>query len=890
MGVFRRIWALGKRSKLDREIEDEFHEHMQMRLRDNIAKGMSPEEAARAARLRFGNPTVMKERVDAEDAALGLDNLFRDVRYAIRGFAKNRAFTAVAILTLALGIGANTAVFQLLDAVRLRSLPIQKPQELAELRIMGGTQGFGINNGAYAHFTIPMWQEIRRHHDAFSGVFAWKGAGMQVGKRGETKNVHGLEVSGEFFNVLGLSPWQGRLIEPQDEAECTISKVVVSYPYWRSEMGSVAITPNSTMIVEGRSVQVLGVTPPSFFGMVVGDRFDLAYPTCIPPQPPRNVFDFSVMGRLKSGWNLDRASAYLGSLSPGIFQATTPTGYGPGATKQYQNFRLTAYPADAGVSTLRNSYDTSLQLLLAITGLVLLIACANLANLMLARASVRQREMAIRMALGASRRRLLRQLLIESGLLAISGAALGVALAQPLSRLLVASLSTSQGSIQLSIVTDWRVLLFAAGVAAFTCIVFGTVPAMRGISADPITSLKPGERGTTGSRERFSVQRLMVITQIAVSMVLLVGALLFVRSYRNLMTFDPGMRESGITVGFFDYSTLTIKPENEAEFKRQLVDDVRSLPGVQNAASTNTIPLDGSSWSHGVHVGATEGDSKFTYASPSYFSTMGIPLLTGRNFAATDTSDSPHVLIVNQAFIRRFLGASQPIGQLVRVMPEPQYPESTYEVIGTIPDTKYNNLREDTPPIAFVPATQLPVTAQGPGMAMMIASNDGPAAINVIRRSLHARYPEMNLEFFDFQQNIHDNLVGDRMMAMLSGFFGLLAAVLVVVGLYGVLSYFITQRRNEIGIRIALGARRWQVIGMIMRDTAAMLLLGVVFGTGLALVAGRSASAMLFGLKAYDPVTLAFAATLLAVIAALASWLPARNAANLDPVAALRSE
>jgi predicted permease len=890
MGVFRRIWALGKRSKLDREIEDEFREHMRMRIDDNIAKGMSPEEAARAARLRFGNPTVMKERVDAEDAALGLDSLFRDVRYAIRGFAKSRAFTAVAILTLALGIGANTAVFQLIDAVRLRSLPIQKSQELAELRIVGGTQGFGITDSPYTQFTVPMWQEIRRHHDPFSGVFAWRSAGMLVGKRTEAKHVQGLEVSGEFFNVLDVSPSQGRLIEPQDEGECTISKVVVSYPYWKSEMGGVAITPNSTMMVEGRSVQVLGVTAPSFFGMVVGERFDLAYPTCIPPHPRRETFSFSVMGRLKSGWNIDRASAYLGSLSPGIFRATAPAEYSPDGVKQFEAFRLAAYPAGAGVSTLRDNYDTSLQLLLAITGLVLLIACANLANLMLARASVRQREMAIRIALGASRRRLLRQLLIESGLLAISGAALGIALAQPLSRLLVASLSTSQGSIQLSIVTDWRVLLFATAVAALTCIVFGTVPAMRGISADPITSLKPGERGTTGTRERFSVQRLMVITQIAVSMVLLVGALLFVRSYRNLMTLNPGMRESGITVGYFNYSTSNIKPENEAEFKRQLVEDVRCLHGIQNAAATNNVPLGGTSWGHEVRVGATEGGSKFTYASPSYFATMGIPLLTGREFAATDTSDSPLVLIVNQAFVRHFLGAAPPIGQRVRVMPEPQYPERTYEIIGTIPDTKYSDLREDTPPIAFVPATQLPVTAQGPWMAMMIASNDAPAAINVVRRSLQAKYPDMVLEFFDFHQGIHDNLVGDRMMAMLSGFFGLLAAVLVVVGLYGVLSYFITERRNEIGIRIALGARHWQVIGLVMRDTAAMLLLGVAFGTGLALIAGRSASAMLFGLKAYDPVTLAFAVTLLAVIAALASWLPARNAANLDPVAALRSE
>src|SRR5271154_6183609 len=655
-------------------------------------------------------------------------------------------------------------------------------------------------------------------------------------------------------------------------------------------MGGQPITPNTTIVVEGHAVQVLGVTPPSFFGLVVGDRFDLAYPTCIPPNPHREFFILSVMGRLKPGWDLARASGYFSSISPGLFESTAPTGYDAKGVKLFKSFRLAAYPAGAGVSRLRNAYDSSLQLLLAITGLVLLIACANLANLMLARASVRQREMAIRMALGASRRRLLRQLLIESGLLASSGAALGVALAQPLSRLLVPSLSTSQSSIQLSIVTDWRVLLFAAAVAALTCIVFGTVPALRGISADPITSLKPGERGTTGSRERFSVQRLMVITQIAVSMVLLVGALLFVRSYRNLMTLDPGMREKDLLVGYFGYQTEKIKPENEAAFKRQLVEDVRSAPGVQNAAATTSTPLNGNSWTHAVRVDSTEGDSKFTYASPTYFATMAIPLISGRNFTVADTTDAPFVVIVNQTFIRKYLGTKPPIGQLVHVKPEPQYPERTYEIVGTIADTKYNDLRGNVPPMAFVPIDQFPVTAQGPGVAMMIATNGDPAAITAIRHRIASEHPDMILQFINFQQEIQDSLVGDRMMAMLSGFFGLLAAVLVVVGLYGVLSYFIAQRRNEIGIRIALGAHRWQVIALVMRDTATMLLFGVLFGTALALFAGRSASAMLFGLKAYDPVTLGFAIVLLAVIAILASWLPARGAANLAPVAAWRSE
>jgi predicted permease len=890
MGLFRRIGALGRRSKLSNEIDAELREHLQMRIDENLANGMSPTEAAREARLRFGNPTVMRERVDAEDTAAGLDSFFRDARYAVRGFAKSRAFTAMAVLTLALGIGANTAVFQLVDAVRLRSLPIQNPQELAELHIKGWNDGFGISDGRYSNFTIPMWQEVRRHHDPFSGIFAWREADVLVGKAGEAKHVNGLEVSGEFFNVLGVAPLQGRLIEPQDESSCELSKVVVSYPYWKSQMGGEAITANTTIQAEGRSVQVLGVTPPSFSGLVVGDQFDLAYPTCTPPHIRPEMFTYDVMGRLKPGWTFERASAYLDALSPGLFKDTAPPGYSAQVIKHYLDFRLGAYPAGAGVSVLRDTYDSSLQLLLGITGLVLLIACANLANLMLARTSARQREMAIRMALGASRRRIATQLLIESGLLALSGAALGVALAQPLSRLLVMSLDTSQSSIHLSIVVDWRVLLFAAAVAGLTCIVFGTLPAMRATQVDPISSLKSGERGSTGSRERFTMQRLMVVSQVAISMVLLVAALLFVRSYRNLMAVNPGMREHNVLIGYFGYQAAHIKPENEAAFKRQLVEDVRSVPGVQNAAATTNTPLNGSSWSHGVRTDSAEGSSKFTYASPSYFATMGIPLISGRGFTAADTTDAPFVVIVNQTFIRKYLGAKPPIGQLVHVRPEPQYPERTYEIIGTIADTKYNDLRGEIPPIAFVPIDQYPVTAQGPFVAMMIATNGDPAAIAAIRHRVASEHPDMILQFSNFQQDIQDNLVGDRMMALLSGFFGLLAAVLVVVGLYGVLAYLIAQRRNEIGIRIALGAHRWQVISLVMRDTALMLLAGTAVGLPLTLLAGRSASSMLFGLQSYDPVTIGLAIALLAVIAVLASWLPARSAANLDPVAALRSE
>lgn len=890
MALLRRIVMLGRRSRLEREIQAELQEHMQMGIDDSMARGMSREQAVREARLRFGSPSATCERVEAEDAALGLESLFHDVRTALRGFVKSPGFSLVVVATLALGIGANTAIFELLDAVRLRSLPVLKPGELAELRIKGGNGGFGINNGLTGNFTVPMWLEVKDHHDPFSAISAWRTDNMLVGKPSDSHHAYGLEVSGNFFNVLGVPPWQGRLIEPQDEVACELTKVVESYAFWKTEMGGAPITANSTLMIEGKTVQVLGVTPPSFLGLVVGDRFDLAYPMCTPPNPRREVFAFSVMGRLKPGWNLQQATEYFNALSPALFEKTAPEGYSADRIKVFKAFRLAANPAGAGVSYLRDEYNSSLELLLAITGLVLLIACANLANLMLARASVRQREMAIRMALGASRGRLLRQMLLESALLAMIGAALGIALAQPLSRALVNTLNTSEGSIHLTIVPDWRVLLFAAVVAVATCVIFGTLPSIRNANTDPVTAMRSGERGVVGNRERFSVQRAMVITQVAVSMVLLVGALLFVRSYRNLMTVNPGFRESGISVGYFNFPMMKIAPENLAAYKRELVEDVRALPGIENVTGTTNVPLSGSSWSHAVQVDALEGSSKFTYVSPSYFATLGIPLLTGRNFTDLDTNNAPLVLIVNQTFIRGYIRTPSPLGQHVHVRPEPQYPERTYEIVGTIPDTKYGDLRDEAPPMAFVPIDQFPVTAQGPGIAMMFASRDRASAVETVRHMFELKHPGTRVHFYDFEQGIRDNLVGDRMMALLSGFFGILAALLVVVGLYGVLTYFLTQQRGEIGIRIALGASRGRVVGGLLFEASMMLLVGLVTGTGLALLAGREAGSMLFGLKPWDPAVLGVSALLLGIVTLLSSLVPALKAANVDPISSLRAE
>ncbi|MGA2742781.1 MAG: ADOP family duplicated permease [Bryobacteraceae bacterium] len=746
-----------KRRWWDEERAREIAEYLDTETADNIARGMPPAEAAAAAHRKFGNPGLVREEIYRMNTIGWLESTWQDLRYCARALRLSPGFAAVATVSLALGIGANTAIFQLLDAVRLRSLPVQNPQELAEVKIVGGNHGMGMNQ-QYGELTRPIWQAIHDTQQAFSGTFAWSANQRYVGRGSQMRNFRGLWVSGDFFRVLGVRPWRGRLLMPEDAGACPATHAVVSYSYWQSQMAGRDVGPGTKLVVDNDLVEIIGVTPPEFFGMSVGDNFDIALPFCQPKEElRRDVFEVSVMGRLKPGWTLARASAEMQTLSPGIFEATVPPGRDARWSATYKDFRLAAYPAAQGVSWLRESYDRSLWLLLGITGLVLLIACTNLANLMLARASAREREFAVRLALGASRTRLVRQLLAESALLAAAGTALGIALAHTLSGVLVWAISTEGSSVNLDTAIDWRVLLFAAGVAILTCVVFGVIPALRAANAQPAAAMKTGGRGTTAAHERFSVQRLMVVTQISVSLVLLVAALLFVRSFRNLMTFDPGMRESGIVTGFLGYWQSNLPPQRWAEFERELLDEVRETPGVLDAATTTNTPLTGGSWEHGIRIGGVEGNSKFTWVSPEYFDAMGIPVVRGRGFSQTDTTASPRVAVVNKTFVRRFLRGADPIGQTLRTGQEPNYPSTVYQIVGVIPDTQYNDLRGETPPMTFAPAAQFP--SQGPWMVVMIHSNAPPAAIGAtIKRRLAAKHPDVITEFSDFQKQIRDGL------------------------------------------------------------------------------------------------------------------------------------
>ncbi len=847
---------------------------------------MTPEEARYAAMRKFGNVTRVKEDTREVWSIVWLEQLGQDIRLALRQLRKSHAFAAVAILTLALGIGANTAIFELLDAIRLRALPIHHPEQLAEIQIQGGHHGMGLNQD-YGVLTRPLFREISDKQQAFSGVFAWSVNQRYTGKGADMRRFKALWVSGDFFSVLGVQPWRGRLLQAADEGACPTTHVVVSYGYWQSVLGSRDLREGIKFIANNDLVEVVGVTPPDFFGMVVGDNFDIALPFCQPPDAlRRDVFDVTVIGRLRPGWSIDRASTELAVLSPGIFEATVPPGRGPEWMNTYKNFRLSAVPAETGVSELRE-YDRSLYLLLGISGLVLLIACANLANLMLARGSSRQGEIAVRLALGASRGRVLRHLLMESALLATTGAALGIALAQFLGRVLVWQISTADNSVNLQMATDWRVLFFATAVAVFTCILFGVAPAFPATRTEPLKAMHSGGRTTVG-RERLSLQQLMVVTQIAVSLVLLVAALLFVRSFRNLMTFDPGMRESGITTAFLGFWQSDMPEQRWPSFQQELLQEVQSVPGVQSAAITTNIPLSGQSWEHGVQVGSERDTAKFTWVSPDYFRTMNIPVLQGRGFTAQDTSTSPRVAVVNETFVRRFLAGANPIGKTLRTEAEPSYPSTVYEIVGVIPDTRYSNLRDPAPPIAFAPVTQ---TNPGPWATMVIHSSLPTASLAAVAKlRLAEKHPDVLAEFSDFQRGIRDSLVQERLMAMLSGFFGVLAALLTMTGVYGVISYLVVKRRNEIGIRMALGATRWNVVAHVTRQTIFALSLGIAIGVILALFAARAAASVLYELRPNDPPTYVAAVALLILIALAGSFLPARRASRVDPIVAIRYE
>ena len=830
-----------------------------------------------------------------------MHTIWQDVKYGVRLLLLNPGFALVAILSLALGIGANTAIFQLIDAVRIRTLPVKNPQELVAVHLIEGKWGSGRFHGPYSQLSNPLWEQIRARQQAFSSIFAWGREGLNLATGGEARNAAAILVSGDFFKTLEVTPLMGRVLAPADDQRgCGSPNAVISYAFWQREFGGAPDVLDRKLTLESHPFEIVGVTPAGFYGVEVGRSFDVAIPICSEPMihgedamlDVRHAWWLAAVGRLKPGWTLAQATAQLTAASPAMLEATLPPVYDAEASKHYFENKFGAFPADTGFSNLRKTYESPLWLLLSIAGLVLLIACANLANLMLARASAREREIGIRLSLGASRGRLIRQLFSESLLLAAVGAALGAALAQGLSRFLVAYLSTQGNRVFVDLHLDWRVLGFTAAVAVLTCVLFGLAPALRATRVAPVEILKSHGRGMTSGRERFSLRRALVVSQVAVSLVLLVGALLFVRSLRNLLTLDAGFRQDGILITDLDLTRLKLPVERRQTYKREVLDRIRAIPGVLFAADTTIVPVSGNGWNNNVLIDGTEKSKvtpNFSRVSPGYFKTLGTLLVAGRDFDDRDTAASPKVAIVNESFVRKLLNGANPIGRTFRVKVYVGRPAPLYEIVGFVKDAKYEDLREEFKPAVFVAAAQ---DDRPDESAQFLIRSDLALSglLSEVKRAIAGASPEISIEFHVFKDQIRNSLLPERLMATLSGFFGFLAGLLATIGLYGLISYTVARRTNEIGIRMALGAQRGDVMKMILHEAGILLGIGLAAGTALSLLAAKTASSLLFGLKPRDPLTLAAAIAALAAVTVAASFLPAQRASRLDPMVALRDE
>ncbi len=896
------------------EIIEELSQHLNDRYEELVSGGSSEEQAFTsvieelnggklASELRGlvkrHRPAIAPGQPAGENR---MAELWQNLRYAARLLRLNPGFSAIVILSLALGIGANTAIFQLLNAVRLRSLPVENPQELANVKIVKSPQGrTGAFVGSNPQMTYAIWQQVRNQQQGFSRLGVWYSQRLNLSRGGEERYARGMFVSGSYFDTMKVRPVAGRLIsEADDQPNCVSSGVVINESFWEREYARSNSVLGKTISLEGHPFEIMGVSPATFFGVEVGRNFDVALPLCAErfihiEEPFANnlqMWWLAAIGRLKSGWTIERASIQLAAISRSVFEVTIPAEYDALAKKSYREMELGAIPAGNGVTSLRREYENPLWLLLALSGFVLLIACANLANLMVARANTRQREMAVRLALGASRARLIRQMLVESLMLAAIGAMSGAVLAQVLSRVLTSLLSTERTILFLNLQADWRVIAFTSGLAIVTCIFFGLMPAIQASRTLPAEAMKANSRSITGGVGHIASRQLLVVSQVALSLVLLIGALLFVRTLHNLLSLDAGFQQDRMLLSMFDFSALKLAPERRIAYKREFLERIRTMRSVESASSVAVIPLTGSGWNESISIPeltVSRQIANFNQVSSGYFKTVGTRLLSGRDFGGTDTLESPLVAIVTQTFVNKFVKGRNPVGVRFRVIQAEGKPDKVFEIVGLVNDTKYTNLREEFTPIVFVPDTQDSNPDQE--LSVLIRSNDSILnVISSVKSGVGEINPNITVLFRNFRRLVRDGLLRERLMATLSGFFGFLAAILAMIGLYGVISYMTVQRRHEIGIRIALGANRRNILSMILREAGTLLVAGILIGTLLAFIMGRAAQALLFGMQPNDPFTVILAVIGLGAIAILASFLPARRASALNPMQALREE
>ncbi len=898
------------REQIERELDDEVRAYFDILIDRYMARGLSREKALRAARLEFEGPEQVKEKVREARMGAAIETTTRDIRYAWRTLRKSPGFTAVAVLTLGLGIGANTAIFSLINAVMLRLLPVQHPEQLVLLTdpSESGVAVDTTEHGVRSLLSYPEFEQLRLHNTVFSGMLASQSdvSDSDVFPGGKETaqplKAHTQLVSGNFFHLLGVQPLVGRVFTTEEDQSPGANPVtVVSYGYWQREFAGNPNVVGSIVRVGQGVFQILGVAPPGFRGILIGSDTDFWFPISMQEQvlpgrdylKPRDTLWLQVMGRLTPGISLKRAEAGINTTFQQTLRgwaADLPT---ERERKNKLNEKIQLRPGSRGASALRGEFSDPLILLMIMVGVVLLIACANIANLMLARASGRQREIGIRLALGAARRRLIRQLLTESLLIAGMGGVLGIVLSIAGTRLLLALVSTGVSDLGLEVHSDTRVLLFTAAISLVTGLVFGLAPAIRGTRLDMNRTLAANARGSTGGRGRVQTGRILGMTQVALSLVLLMGAALFMRSLHNMLTQNLGFDREHLLMVSVDPATAGYKGPSATAMYERVREELRSVSGVRSVSLSHGGLFNGDSGDHlaieGSRVREPEKlQSQWTEIGADYFKTLRIPLLRGREIDGADAARGAPVCVINESFMRRFFPGLDALGKHIT----DEYPTTveTFEIIGVVADSKEHRPNEKKYP-RFYSNISHPIGTVGEVTFLLSTSgNPGSVALAVLKllRQFDRNLPILAVRTVD--QQIDRRLITERLVADLAAFFGGLALLMAAIGLYGVMSYSMARRTSEIGIRMALGASALSVMRMVLGETLWMVAIGMAIGLPFGVAVARVISSRLYGVSAADPVSIAAALFVVLGSAALAGYVPAHRASRIDPMVSLRHE
>lgn len=898
--ILRKLGWMIQRSRKEVELRDELQFHLQEEAEQAEAAGLMMEQAKSAARRELGNVTLLMEDTRATWGWTHVGRFWQDLRYAVRMLRRNPGFAGAAILSLALGIGANTAIFSLLNAVVFRLLPVANPQQLVQFTntLPLWETGSSSQNSLYDY---PRFERFQSQSKTLSGIFGGTGLGrINVGFHGTSGIAQGDAYSDNFFSVLGITPQQGRFFSVGED-RAGESVAVISDRYWRNRFAADPSIIGSAITINQIPFMVIGITPPEFSGISVGSSPDIWLPLHaldrLKPDSKRWKEPFStwmlIAGRLRPGISREQAQAELDVIHRHSLTEQLSIS-GLSSRENVQRFsresRLMLRPAASGMASgLRDRYAFPLKLLMCVAGIVLLVACANIANLLLARASHRGREIAVRLALGASRGRLVRQLITESMVLALAGGFLATPMSWWGSLALVGMISTGDSRVPVAVDPDWRAFAFTAAVSLLTGILSGLAPAVRSTRADPGPVMKEGTRHA--GRSSHTLDRTLVVVQVALSVVLITGAGLFLRTLQKLWNVNIGYDRENVLMLSVDAKLAGYPSDRAGSVYLEILQRLQALPGVKSASASIVRPVDDQFY---LLDQVDEIDGRrlpehrairvaWNGTSPCYFSTVSTPLISGRDFGPHDNETAPKVVIVSESLANSAFPNENPIGHRL----------GAATVVGVVKDSLYSGARDQPRPLLYHPLFQHGRDQEYRWGFVSFELRYGSLSnlLDQVRREVAAVDP--NLPVFRAKTLVaqaEQSLMKERLLATLSSFFGALALLLACIGLYGLMAYAVARRTAEIGIRLALGARRDHIMWLVLRETVWLTLAGIAAGVPLALGAAGYAKSLLFGISAADPLTIALTGALLLTVGALAGYIPARRALRVDPMVALRYE